>query len=37
MDSSVQIRELALKVCLIVLPCHAVHAGRRVSLEGEKR
>jgi hypothetical protein len=30
-------RELALKVCLIVLPRYAVCTGRRVSLEGKKR
>ena len=36
-DSGVQIRELALKVCLVVLPRHAVHARCRIPLEGEKR
>jgi Transposase DDE domain len=36
-DSGVPVHELALKVCLIVLPRLAVHAGSRISLEGEKR
>jgi hypothetical protein len=32
MDPSVQFPEFALKVCVIVLPCHAVRAGRRSRL-----
>ena len=32
-----QIRELLLQIAFVVLPRHPVHAGRGVSLEGEKR
>jgi hypothetical protein len=32
-----QIIELALKVCLVVLPCQPVYAGCSVSLEREER
>jgi hypothetical protein len=36
MDPGGQIQKLVLKVCLIVLPPHAVHAWCRISPEGEK-
>jgi len=36
-DPIVQILDLAVEVCLVVLPYHAVYAGSRVSLEGEER
>ena len=36
-DPIVQILDLAVEVCFVVLPYHAVYAGSRVSLEGEER
>jgi hypothetical protein len=36
-DSRVQILEIALQIGLVILLRHTVHAGRRLSLEGEKR
>ena len=37
MNSGMQVRKPLLKVGLVVLPFHAVHARRRISLEREKR
>ena len=37
MDPIVQISELALEIDLVVLPCHPIHPGGRVSLEREER
>ena len=37
MDPAPQISEVSLKVCGVVLPRHAVHAGRRIALDRAKR
>ena len=37
MDPCMQVRELTLEVCLVVLPCQPIHAGCRISLEREER
>src|SRR4029450_9462873 len=36
-DSHMQVRELALKVCLVVLPRRAIYAGSRIPFESEER
>jgi hypothetical protein len=35
MDSGMQVREISLKIGLVVLPFHAVHSCRRISLESK--
>jgi hypothetical protein len=37
LDPVVQVRELALEVCLVVLPRQPIHAGCSVLLEFEER
>ena len=37
MDTIPQISEVQVKVCGVVLPRHAVHAGRRLTLDSVKR
>ena len=37
MDSRVQVLEIPLQVCLVVLPCHPVYSRYRVALQGVER